>query len=319
MTKVRKKRTIGETKVVQDIKLQRIGHQIIPLRNQTPRWIVGVPLVPFVAPLDIPPPVEVPSYLLYDIDYLTSPRDQGVCGSCWAFSICDVLSDRLRVQTNGGINAVLSPQELLNCYDRQGCEGSSPEGASLGLERTQFGLGNTKYRQRKRTQVYEECKENIFEQVRVRPGSVKSIVHFIEEKNPNPTLLQINIASMRRHLFLHGPIYAAMTVYDDLFIYRGERPYRPNKNAYFVGGHAVEIIGYAEKGTDSREGYDVDYWICKNTWGDKWPTRSLTPGYFTIIAGENICGIESRCGVLEPEIYPSILLPKGNIDLRVMD
>ncbi len=40
-------------------------------------------------------------------------RDQKSCGSCWAFAASEVLSDRLCIASNGAVNVVLSPQNLV--------------------------------------------------------------------------------------------------------------------------------------------------------------------------------------------------------------
>jgi cathepsin B len=40
-------------------------------------------------------------------------RDQARCGSCWAFSASEVLSDRTCIE--GGDNVVLSPQDMVSC------------------------------------------------------------------------------------------------------------------------------------------------------------------------------------------------------------
>ena len=44
-----------------------------------------------------------------------SVRDQGTCGSCWAFATTEVISDRICIISQGQTNVVLSPQELLSC------------------------------------------------------------------------------------------------------------------------------------------------------------------------------------------------------------
>ena len=111
--------------------------------------------------------------------------------------------------------------------------------------------------------------------------------------NPDKATLERNIVNMKRSLYEKGPFYCAMTVYDDFFTYTGTYPYKPNKNASFVGGHAIQVIGYHED----------EYWICRNSWGVQWPLRTKTTGYFTIVMGSNICGIESRCGYAVPSVY----------------
>lgn len=49
-------------------------------------------------------------------------RDQGQCGSCWAFGATEALSDRLAIRRI--VNTVLSPQQLVSCdFGNFGCEG----------------------------------------------------------------------------------------------------------------------------------------------------------------------------------------------------
>lgn len=50
--------------------------------------------------------------------------DQGMCGSCWAFSSSGVLSDRFCIQSEGQIDVTLSPQDMVNCdFENFGCNG----------------------------------------------------------------------------------------------------------------------------------------------------------------------------------------------------
>lgn len=108
---------------------------------------------------------------------------------------------------------------------------------------------------------------------------------------------------MKRALYETGPFYCAMSVYDDLFDFTGLEIYRKSKNASLIGGHAIEIIGYCEKGIDKRRGFkDSGYWICRNSWGKDWPTQTELDGYFMIEMGSNMCGIESRCGYADAEL-----------------
>jgi len=51
-------------------------------------------------------------------------RDQQKCGSCWAFSASEALSDRFCIESNGAIDVILSPEELLECDTTDmGCNG----------------------------------------------------------------------------------------------------------------------------------------------------------------------------------------------------
>ncbi len=51
-------------------------------------------------------------------------EDQGVCGSCWAFTSSGLLADRFCIHSKGAIKTRLSPQEMVNCdYENFGCQG----------------------------------------------------------------------------------------------------------------------------------------------------------------------------------------------------
>jgi len=51
-------------------------------------------------------------------------RDQGQCGSCWAFGSTEAFSDRFCIASSGKINVVLSPEDLVSCDTTDyGCSG----------------------------------------------------------------------------------------------------------------------------------------------------------------------------------------------------
>lgn len=57
-------------------------------------------------------------------------RDQGSCGSCWAFGSSEALSDRFAIFTGGKVNVVLSPEDLVSCDTTDyGCGGGYLENA----------------------------------------------------------------------------------------------------------------------------------------------------------------------------------------------
>ncbi|KAF6093183.1 cathepsin B [Phyllostomus discolor] len=59
-------------------------------------------------------------------------RDQGSCGSCWAFGAVEAISDRICILSNGLQNVEVSAEDLLTCCGFQcgeGCNGGFPSGA----------------------------------------------------------------------------------------------------------------------------------------------------------------------------------------------
>lgn len=55
------------------------------------------------------------------------PRNQGSCGSCYAFSSLGMLESRLRVATKNQLQVNFSPQDIVSCSTySQGCEGGFP-------------------------------------------------------------------------------------------------------------------------------------------------------------------------------------------------
>ena len=60
------------------------------------------------APVDVNAPASF-DWTTANPGCIHSIRDQGACGSCWAFAAAEELSDRYCIHTNGATNVVLSP------------------------------------------------------------------------------------------------------------------------------------------------------------------------------------------------------------------
>ena len=57
-------------------------------------------------------------------EFIHKIRDQGQCGSCYAFGASGAFSDRLAIASKGTVNHVLSPQKIVS-WDNfsMGCDG----------------------------------------------------------------------------------------------------------------------------------------------------------------------------------------------------
>ncbi|KAL1468561.1 hypothetical protein MTO96_025330 [Rhipicephalus appendiculatus] len=61
------------------------------------------------------------------VNYVSPVRNQGACGSCYAFSSMALLESRLRIATNNRVKRVFSPQDIVSCSPySQGCSGGFP-------------------------------------------------------------------------------------------------------------------------------------------------------------------------------------------------
>lgn len=197
-------------------------------------------------------------------------RDQKSCGSCWAFAASEVLSDRICIATKGETDVILSPQHLVSCdpFD-QGCNGGFPLLTWIYLRF--FGI------------VSDQCKPYTSGQ-----GDVPKCKHLSDECTQKGAEYKKYYAKnfyflltknkIKQDIMENGPVESGFMVYDDLVSYKSGI-YRKGKDAKFVGGHAVKIVGWGKEN-------DTEYWIVANSWGTGWGEK----GFFRIAFGE--CGIE---------------------------
>lgn len=267
----------------------------------------NVPLIPFTSPYK-QNMGSVPKFFVYNTSYLSSVIDQGKCGSCWAFSITNMMSDRISLAKLGRWKLNLSAQQIMECFKpNTACEGNSPEEAMKWIMDTQYKIklaSDYPYLEYSTTDVTGKC-EKTKHGITIKEGSLSSVAEWIDEVNIDKLLLEKNILNMKLEIKNNGPIFAAITVYEDLYAYTGDAVYSHSKASREVGGHAIEIIGYCDKNIDTRLGIkdsEQGYWICRNSWGTNWPTVSEQKGYFLIRLGVNECGIESRVGAAVPSV-----------------
>jgi len=83
-----------------------------------------------------------------DTKVVTAIKNQGQCGSCWAFSATEAVESQLVLSTGGKLAIDLSPQQIASCspktgdYPCMGCNGGFTEGAYEYLQ-TVPGLTNS--------------------------------------------------------------------------------------------------------------------------------------------------------------------------------
>jgi len=195
-------------------------------------------------------------------------RDQAHCGSCWAFSASEVLSDRVAIAT-GKPSPVLSPEDMVSCdTGDMGCNGGQLARAWSYLENTgivtdscfPYGAGQGKA---------PKCQSKCADSEQFTKTKAKS------------TYAISGAANMMKEISTHGPIQVAFMVYKSFMNYKSGVYSKHFWELLPEGGHAVKIVGYGSAG-------GKDYWIVANSWGTTWGEE----GFFRIQRGGNACGIE---------------------------
>jgi len=167
--------------------------------------------------------------------FVHAVRDQQSCGSCWAFSASEVLSDRLAIASNGSLNFVLSPQDLVSCDTTElGCGGGWPGNAADYIQST--GIPT------------DECDPYVSGSGGVpkcpascKDGSAKTLYKYKSWKYVAGEAAMI--AALQE-----GPIAVAFAVYQDFFSYKSG-VYKADRGSGLAGYHAVKMVGYGEIST----------------------------------------------------------------------
>jgi C1A family cysteine protease len=183
-------------------------------------------------------------------------RNQGSCGSCWAFAATGVLSDRCCKE--GGKWGPLAPQELVSCdKGSKGCQGGSLESPFAYF---------------KANGLVVEADFPYKAQTGSCPSDIKSKAHHCKCERKSCA----GEAGMKACL-KDGPATYGFYVCNSFRAYKGG-VYKCDCSNY-IGGHAVEAVGY---GTDEKAGC---FWETKNSWGTSWGVK----GYFKLAC--NTCRI----------------------------
>jgi len=214
------------------------------------------------APLKVGPHVDAPQA---SVDWrsrnVVAPvRDQGQCGSCYAFSSISAIETAYAIKRGSLI--YLSEQQLVDCsssYGNGGCNGGLPDFVYKYIK----DQGITTQSAYPYTAVDGNCRP-----FTKSPVQVSSYVTLSDEKG---LLTATNIGSVvvlieadqQSFQFYSGGVF-------------------DNAACGTTVDHGVVVVGY---GTDSGK----NYWTVRNSWGGSWGEQ----GYIRMVRDKNMCAIGS--------------------------
>lgn len=205
------------------------------------------------------------------------PKDQGGCGSCWAFSTVANIEGQWALKTKSAAVS-LSEEQIVDCshsceeYEGQklcngGCNGGLPWLAYEDIIR--WGNLTTE-------QAYPYKSGGLCDAASKPFGARIS----------NWTAVPHDMASIEAYLAQHGPLSITLNANILQPYYRGiiESHWFTLCDAGHTD-HAVTLVGYGNDTTNTS--HPIHYWIVKNSWGARWGEK----GYFRIQADTDLCGI----------------------------
>lgn len=207
------------------------------------------------------------------IDYaekglISRVKNQGKCGSCWAFSTTGALESMLRIRHGTFID--LSEQQLIDCSgSNRGCNGGLMDRA---FDDINLMGGLLKEEDYPYAAVKGKCSLNY---KKVVPGT-----SFIEYDFFEP----YNIRDMKEKLSSFGPVCSAVEVDPIDFIFYKEGIFDKKKNKHRLN-HAVLLVGY-----NTEEGH-LPFWRIKNSWGESWGEEGYMRLAIESDGGEGIAGL----------------------------
>ena len=210
-------------------------------------------------------------------------RDQGPCGSCWAFGAVEAMSDRICISSGQTNQLELSAQDMVSCCDScgDGCEGGYPSAAWDFWDQTGL-VSETVY-----PYAFPSCEHHI-NGSKPPCGSVQPTPDCNQQKISGPKnngassySVGSTVEEIQTEIMTNGPVEVAFSVYADFLTYKSG-VYKHTSGS-MLGGHAVKMLGWGSLNGEA-------YWIVANSWNPDWGNQ----GYFYIARGSDECGIESE-------------------------
>jgi len=205
---------------------------------------------------------------------VTPVKNQGSCGSCWAFSTTGAIEGRYFIST-GELNS-LSEQDLVDCSKKNdGCEGGLMDYAFQYVEDNE-GLCSEEDYPYIASQQWR-CKDETctkYDPITSYSDVAVSTAALEDACSEGPVSIAIEADQATFQLYTGGVLTADCGTKLD---------------------HGVLLVGFGTDGSD-------DYWKVKNSWGADWGEE----GYIRLCRNCNANNGNGQCGILMSASYPIV-------------
>jgi cathepsin F len=233
------------------------------MKGYVPKQIEGIPVAD-------PAPEAPGSFDWRSKGGITAVKDQGQCGSCWAFSCTESIESVWKIKGGKSNQVPLAPQQIVDC-DRTdgGCNG----GDLPTCYRYVIGAGGLEpesdypYRAQNGNCAASKAKEQ---------DPIKNFNYVIPQGSTNE-------GQMADYVAANSPVSIIVDA-SSWSSYNGG-VLKASQCGHSLD-HAVQIVGY--DGTNNN-----GYWIVRNSWGADWGEN----GFIRLQFGENTCGLCSEVTV----------------------
>jgi len=231
--------------------------------------------------VDVEAETSLPSSVDWSLNpgVVTPPKNQGQCGSCWAFSTTGAVEAHYAIAT--GSLTSLSEQELVDCAapeGNSGCEGGLMDFGFAYVVHHQGLCSESDFPYTARDEQYK-CDE-----MRNSCTHYDKITTYADVQPYSVLGLELAVSQ--------GPVSVAIEADQSDFQLYGGGVYTGNCGAKL--DHGVLVVGYQNVGQK--------YWKVKNSWGRTWGME----GYILLCKECGMNGGAGQCGVLTQPSYPIV-------------